>query len=158
MIVYTITHYDTGHAELVRIISDLRFEVNAFPSQPHCLYFFTWEAIKVSHTQRRLSLGSVRCSPDPMHLHHVWTIEPSASKKCNERWHDHPLWYWPSWTCEDYPRSEIRSECLSISTSLPVLFHLRDNRSIAHAAQAIARVSEMLTRSHATSSCFNKMT
>jgi len=39
MIVYTITHYDTGHADLVRIIPELRFEVKAFPSRPHWLYF-----------------------------------------------------------------------------------------------------------------------
>jgi len=38
MIVYMITHYDTGHADLVRIIPDLRFEVNAFPFRPNWLY------------------------------------------------------------------------------------------------------------------------
>ena len=39
MIVYKITPYDNGHADLVRIIPDLTFEVNAFPSRPHLLYF-----------------------------------------------------------------------------------------------------------------------
>jgi len=38
MIVYTITRYDTAHADLVRIILDLRFEVNAFPFRPSWLY------------------------------------------------------------------------------------------------------------------------
>ena len=39
MIVYTITRYDTGHADLVRIILDLRFEVSSFAFRPHWLYF-----------------------------------------------------------------------------------------------------------------------
>ena len=39
MTVYICTHYDTGHADLVRIILDLRFEVNAFAFRPHWLYF-----------------------------------------------------------------------------------------------------------------------
>ena len=39
MIVYMITHHDTGHADLVRIILDLRFEVKAFAFRPHWLYF-----------------------------------------------------------------------------------------------------------------------
>ena len=39
MLVYMITRYDTGNADLVRIILDLRFEVNAFQSGPHWLYF-----------------------------------------------------------------------------------------------------------------------
>ena len=39
MIVYMITRYDTGHADLVRIIPELRFEVNAFAFRPHWLYF-----------------------------------------------------------------------------------------------------------------------
>jgi len=39
MIVYKITPYDNGHADLVRIIPDLRFEVKVFPSRPHLLYF-----------------------------------------------------------------------------------------------------------------------
>ena len=38
MIVYTITRYDTAHADLVRIILDLRFEVKAFPFRPSWLY------------------------------------------------------------------------------------------------------------------------
>jgi len=81
MILYMITHYDTGQADLVMIMLDLRFEINAFQSQAHWLYVFTWEAMSVSHLQRRLSLGSVRCSPDPMQLHHVWTIERSGLDK-----------------------------------------------------------------------------
>ena len=81
MIVYTMTCHNTGHADLVRIIPDLSHKVNAFQSQAHWLYVFTWEAMSVSHLQRRLSLGSVRCSPDPMQLHHVWTIERSGLDK-----------------------------------------------------------------------------
>ena len=38
MIVYMITRYDTGHADLVRIILVLRFEVNGSQSRPHRLY------------------------------------------------------------------------------------------------------------------------
>ena len=41
MIVYVITRYDTGHADLVRIILDLRFEVKGFQYLPHCLYVVT---------------------------------------------------------------------------------------------------------------------
>ena len=33
MIVYTITRYDTGNADYVRIIPDLRVEVNAFSNR-----------------------------------------------------------------------------------------------------------------------------
>ena len=71
MIVYMTIRNDTGHADLVRIILDLRFEVNAFPFRPNWLYFIL----------------------------------------------------------------------------------LRNNVGIAQAAQVIARVSEMLTSSHATPSC-----
>ena len=39
MMVYTITLYYSGHADLVRIILDVRFEVKAFPFRPHWLYF-----------------------------------------------------------------------------------------------------------------------
>ena len=38
MIVYMITHHDSGHADLVRIILDVRFEVKAFPFRPNWLY------------------------------------------------------------------------------------------------------------------------
>ena len=81
MILYMITHHDTGQADLVRIMLDLRFGIGAFQFQAHWLYFFTWEAMSVSHTQHRLSLGSVRCSPDPMQLHHIWVIELSGLEK-----------------------------------------------------------------------------
>ena len=39
MLVYTMTRFDTGHADLVRIILDVRFEVKAFPFRPNWLYF-----------------------------------------------------------------------------------------------------------------------
>ena len=65
----------------MRIIPDLRFGINAFQSQAHWLYFFTWEAMSVSHSQHRLSPGSVRCLPDPMQLHHVWAMELSGLEK-----------------------------------------------------------------------------
>ena len=53
MILYMITHYDTGQADLVMIMLDLRFEINTFQSQAHWLYVFTWEAMSVLHAQHR---------------------------------------------------------------------------------------------------------
>jgi len=74
--------------------------------------------------------------------------------RCNDSLHLHTLWYCPCWSCEDHPSSEIRSERLSISTTPAVLFHQRSNVGIAHAAQHIAQVREILTSSHATPSCW----
>ena len=81
MMVYMITHHDTGHADLVRIILDLRFEVKAFQSRPYCLYFFTREEMSVSHTQHRISPGSERFSQVLGQLHHVEHLNAVARIK-----------------------------------------------------------------------------
>ena len=81
MLDYMIIRNDTGHADLVRIVPDLIFEVKASPSRPHGLYFFNREAMSVSHTQHRISPGKERFSPVPMHLHHVEHLNAVARIK-----------------------------------------------------------------------------
>ena len=95
---------------------------------------------------RKRSTGNLSGQWDAHHfpwiliMLNTWTFW--LGLRCKARVHDHPLWYWPCWSCEDHAWPEIRSECLSILTG------------IAHAAQVIARVSEMLTISHDSSSCW----
>jgi len=82
----------------------------------------------------------------------IWYLKRMPFSLDNDRVHDHPLWYWPCWSCEDHPRSDIRRECLAISNTLAVFSYLRSNVGTAHAAQVISRVSEMLISPNATPS------
>ena len=150
-----ITHYDTGQAELVRIVPDLRFGIHIFQSQAHWLYVFNWEAMSGSHSQHRLSLGSVRCSPDPMQLHHVWTLERSASDQ--GAMSDYVIPHYNTGQADLVRLIRDLSQKVNAFPSWHWLyfFHLGSNVGIARAEQVISRVSKRFTSSYATPSCLN---
>ena len=152
MVVDISTRRNTGHADLVRIMLDLKFGMNAFQSLAHWFYVFNWEAMSVSHTDNRPCQWDAHQFPCNSIMLNTWTS--LLGKCCNGRLYVHTWWYWPCWSSEDHPRSDICGDSLSISTKLTVLFHLRSNVGIADAAQVIVRVREMLTSSHANTWCW----